>query len=209
MNGRSTMKTIAARLVALVVFPALLVACSEPTKPVKKLNIKRASDMEPIAAPMETGTDAAKNDPAAPATQSEGGTPLEIIEVQGFRGACDATFVGINDENLVTVRTDTQVRTYRLAGISIPAEIGVDAQNQIRVWLDDARISVEVDDSIPALDAFAYLHICSEGKMVNEELVRMGFAVPSEARYRRSDALKKASVEALTAGRGVWGPRSR
>ena len=93
--------------------------------------------------------------------------------------------------------------------ISIPASVQLQAQNQVRLWLDDKTISVEPDDSVPALDAFAYLHVCPEGEMLNEELVRAGLAVPSETTYRRTDALKKASVEALTAGRGVWGSRSQ
>jgi len=194
------MHTIAARLTIPLMLLVALVACSEPTKPVKKLNIKRAADMEPVAAP-------APPQPETPeATESaEPSEGLEIVEVEGFRGACDTQFVGINEENLVTVRSSNQVRTFRLAGISIPSEVQLDAQNQVRIWLDDKELSVEVDDSVPALDAFAYLHLCPDGTMLNEELVRAGLALPSETRYRRTDALKKASVEALTAGRGVWG----
>lgn len=197
-------------LVVLAVLAALVwVACSEPSKPIKKLNIRKASDFEPIAAPVETGTsgtsDGSSTETPANTTAEEPGPPMEIIDVQGYKGSCDHFFVGINDDDLATLRSASQVRTFRLAGISIPESVKLEAHNQIRVWLDDRRISVEIDDSVPAIDSGAYLHLCPDGFQVNLELVREGLAVPTEQRYRRTDELKKASIEALTARRGVWG----
>lgn len=193
---------------AIVLACVLLVGCGEPRY--KKLNIKRAADLEPIAAPQSTSTDAEepKSEPPPHPPQATSTEAMEIVEVAGFRGPCDGTFVGVNEEDLVTVRTATQVRTYRLAGISIPAGARQDAHNQMRFWLDKKAISVEVDESVASIDAPVYIHLCPDGRMVNEELVRAGLAVPSETRFRRTDALKKASIEALTAGRGVWGKKS-
>jgi endonuclease YncB( thermonuclease family) len=187
----------------------LFAACTEPTKPIKKLNIKRAADYEPIVAPATTTDSATVGEATSDAIEPPASAPLEIVEVQGYRGECDSSFVGINEDGLVTVRTGAQVRTHRLAGISIPAGVRDEAHNQIRRWLDKKNMSVEVDDSVPSLDVAAYLHLCPDGLMINEELVRVGLAVPSESRFRRTDALKKASVEALTARRGVWGRSSQ
>lgn len=178
---------------------AMLLACSEPTKPIKKLNIKRAADLEPIAAPAATAQE------SVPPAEVEPSAEIEIVEVEGYHGTCDSTFVGINDESLVTVRSANDVRTHRLAGISIPEAVRLEAQNEVRRRLDKKSISVEVDEFVPAIDSAVYLYVCPDGTMINEELVRAGLAVPAESRYRRSDALEKASIEALTARRGVWG----
>jgi endonuclease YncB( thermonuclease family) len=196
-------KTGLALLVALLCLSAL-VSCKEPTKPIKKLNIKRASDYEPIAPPPGTVGAEPEVEPQA----EPPGEAMEIVEVQGFRGDCDSTFVGINTDDLVTMRTASQVRTVRLAGISIPEDVKLMAQNQIRIWLDRKSVGVEIDESLVGLDPAVYLWTCPGGTMINEELVRDGLAVPARGPARRSDALKKASVEALTAGRGVWGKKA-
>jgi len=185
-------------------------ACSKPSKPIKKLNIQRASDYEPITPPVETGTSdatstASSTNATATSNAEAPSAPMEIINVEGYQGDCDYLFVGINDDDLATLRSGSQVRSFRLAGISIPESVKLEAHNQIRVWLNHRNISVEIDDSVPAIDSGAYLHICPDGFFVNLELVRAGLAVPAGQRYRRTDELKKASVEALTAGRGVWG----
>ena len=118
------MKTKAACLAILIVISALLIACSEPTKPIKKLNIKRASDLEPIAAP-RTGPATPAEAPASQEAESVADEQMEIVEVQGFRGACDSTFVGINDEIAdlppeASSRTTRSPRSMRLP-ISISA----------------------------------------------------------------------------------------
>lgn len=208
MRVRSNLFLVIVGLLAALVWSA----CSEPTKPIKKLNIRKASDYEPIAAPVtstETSTEATST--AAPPNTSTAppAEAMEIVEVQGYKGSCDHVFVGINDDGLATLRSASQVRTFRLAGISIPEAVKLEAHNQIRIWLDKRNVSVEIDDSVPAVDPGAYLHLCPDGFQVNLELVREGLAVPAEQRYKRTDELKKASVEALTAGRGVWGRSSR
>lgn len=200
------MRTYSTSLAVLFVLAGAFVssACSEPSKPIKKLNIKRAADLEPISAPMATSTDGV-TETAAAAAEGVATTEIEIVDVQGFRGECDSSFVGINDDDLVTVRSANEVRTHRLAGISIPEAVRLEAQNEVRRRLDRKSISVEVDEFVPAIDSAVYLYVCPDGTMINEELVRAGLAVPADSRYRRSDALEKASIEALTAGRGVWG----
>lgn len=203
----AAMRTRKNRLSLLVAILSLcaFAACDQPTKPIKKLDIKRAADMEPISPPPREATEpeAAGEDVAQP------GEEMEVVDVGGFRGTCDGAFAGINAEDLVTLRSGSQVGTYRLAGISIPAEVRSEAHNQIRIWLERKSVSLEVDESVPAIDPAVYVHVCPEGTIVNEELVRAGLAMPSEARFRRSDALKKVSVEALTAGRGVWGKKAQ
>jgi endonuclease YncB( thermonuclease family) len=200
------MRTREIRFTTLVAILCLcaFVACDQPTKPIKKLDIKRASDLEPISPPpLAAEPETAGEETAQP------GEEMEVVEVAGFRGNCDSVFAGVNAEDLVTLRSGPRVGTYRLAGISIPAEVQFEAHNQLRMWLEGKNVSLEVDESVPAIDPAVYIHSCSEGTIVNEELVRAGLAMPSEARFRRSDALKKASVEALTAGRGVWGTKAQ
>lgn len=200
------MRRFESLLIAFAVLACVSVlACSEPTKPVKKLNIKRAADLEPIMPPASTHSDqgSAEEPVTAPAMTST--ETMEVVEVEDFRGPCDSMFVGVNQDDLVTVRAGRQIRTHRLAGISIPDDARLAAHNQLRMWMDGKAISVEVDESVPAIDAPAYIRLCPDGAMMNEELVREGLALPANARFRRTDALKKASVEALTAGRGVWG----
>lgn len=196
------MRTDRIWLAALFALVVVAFGCGEPE--VKKLNITRAEDLQPIA-PAQTTPDPLLETTTTEAPVAEDGTPMEILEVGGFRGQCDHTIVGVNEADVVAMRKGNAVASYRLAGISIPDDARFQAHNRIRYLLERKQAGIELEPNSPGLDRAAYLYVCPDGTMVNLELVREGLAVPSDAVSMHKGALDKASIEALTAGRGVWG----
>ncbi|MCM2314356.1 MAG: thermonuclease family protein [Thermoanaerobaculia bacterium] len=191
----------AIRTIAAVMILATLAACGPSERP--KFKIKRASDFEPImqpAPPPATTTDSAVTESAVSA-----GTDLTLVEVGGFSGSCDLTFSGINDQDVLALADASGLRGYRLAGIAIPPQTRAEAHAQLRSWLDKEEIGIEIEGSSPGIDRAVYVYRCSAKSMVNAELVRAGLAVVVDGPSLHRDALNRASMEALTAGRGVWG----
>lgn len=181
------------------------VACGPSERP--KFHIKKASDYEPIVTPAPPPT-ASSTQPAT-ASVAPPGSEMTIVEVGGFKGACDHSFSSINDEDLVALANPTGLRSYRLAGIAITPGIRAEAHAQLRSWLLGEAIGVELDSAGGGSQPAAYLYRCSSATMVNAELVRSGLAVVSDAPSMHRDALGKASMEALSARRGVWATKGK
>ena len=195
----SAIRTIAAAMIL-----ATVAGCGPSERP--KFKIKRAADYEPIvqpAPPPTATTDSAVTDSAVPA-----GTEITLVEVGGFKGSCDLTFSGINDQDVLALADASGLRGYRLAGISIPPQIRAEAHARLRSWLDGEKIGVEIESSSPGIDRAVYVYRCSAKSMINADLVRAGFAVVVDGPSLHRDALNQASMEALTAGRGVWGRKT-
>ena len=189
------MRTAPSIAVIGIALLSVVAGCGSPERP--KFNIKREPHIEPLPVPE------AKEiyEEPAPATA----TDAVIVEIGAFKGSCEHTFSGINQQDLLALANSTGLRSYRLAGIAIPPEVQAGAHDQLRTWMDGEAIGVEIEGSAASLDPAAYLYRCSTKSMVNVELVRAGFAVVVDAPSAHRDALNQASMEALAARRGVWG----
>ncbi|MFA6955047.1 MAG: thermonuclease family protein [Thermoanaerobaculia bacterium] len=184
------------RWLALILALLLVAGCGPSERP--KFNIKRAKDYEPIVPP---------ESPRATATADTTATaaPAIVVEIDAFKGTCDHSFSGINGQDVVSLANASGLRSYRLAGIAIPDEIRAEAHGQLRSWLEGDAIGVEIDGASPGAEPAAYVYRCSSKSMLNADLVSAGLAVVSDAPATHRDALNKASMQALTARRGVWG----
>lgn len=192
------------RTIAAAMILATFAACGPSERP--KFKIKRAADYEPIIQPETSGTattDGTVSDPAPPS-----GTEMTLVEVGAFKGSCDLTFSGINDQNVLALADASGLRDYRLAGIAIPPQVRAEAHAQLRSWLDGEEIGVEIEGTSPGIDRAVYVYRCSAKSMLNADLVRAGLAVVVDGPSLHRDALNQASMEALTAGRGVWGRKT-
>lgn len=186
------------RVLASLLALALLAGCGPSERP--KFNIKKARDYDPVA----------QGNPEPPAPAATTATPppdtaVEVVEIGAFKGNCDQSFSGINDADVVALANPSGLRSYRLAGIAIPDEIRVEAHSELRSWLTGEPVGIEIEMGAPGPDAAAYLYRCSSKTMVNAELVRAGLAVVVDTPSVHRDALNKASMEALSVRRGVWG----
>lgn len=188
----------AVRTIAVALILVTAAACGPSERP--KFNIKRASDYEPIRQPEPPRTTSATPDSAATA-----GSEITLVELGAFKGSCEFSFSGINDQDLVALANATGLRSYRLAGIAIPPQARPEAHAQLRSWVVGEPISIEIEASSPGHDQAVYLYRCSAKAMLNTDLVRDGLAVVVDGPSAHREALNQASMEALTAGRGVWG----
>jgi endonuclease YncB( thermonuclease family) len=187
------------RWLALILALLLVAGCGPSERP--KFNIKRAKDYEPIVPPAQPRATAAA-DSAATATEAT------VVEIEAFQGSCDYSFSGINDEDVIALANASGLRSYRLAGIAIPREIRAEAHSQLRSWLEGDAIGIEVEGANPGPEPAAYIYRCSTKMMLNADLVRAGLAVVSDSPSNHRDTLNRASMEALSAHRGIWGKRS-
>ncbi|MBI2213821.1 MAG: thermonuclease family protein [Acidobacteria bacterium] len=181
------------RWIALTLALVLVADCGPSKRP--KFNIKRAADYEPVVPTATT----------APTTSATPASDVTIVEIGAFKGSCEHSFSGINATDVVALANPSGLRSYRLAGIAIPPEIRANAHAQIRSWLEGEAVGLEIEGASPGIDPAAYLYRCSTKTMLNAELVRAGLAVVSDSPSAHRDALNKASMEALSARRGVWG----
>lgn len=184
---------------------ALVAGCGPSKRP--KFNIKRASDYEPVVTTAAPPATPAVNPEAVSTAPAEG--EVTVVEVGSFKGSCDQSFSGINENDIVALADSSGLRSYRLAGIAIPPGIRADAHAQIRSALEGEAIGVEIEAASPGVDPAAYLYRCSAKSMLNAELVSAGLAVVSDAPSAHREALNKASMEALGARRGVWGRQGK
>ena len=192
-----------ARVLASMLTLALLIGCGPSDRP--KFNIKKAKDYDPVVEGNPELPAPASTTAAAPPPD----TAIEVVEVGAFRGNCDQSFSGINDADVVALANASGLRSHRLAGIAIPDEIRVEAHSVLRSWLTGELVGIEIETGAPGPDTAAYLYRCSSKTMVNAELVRAGLAVVVDTPSVHRDALNKASMEALSARRGVWGKGSK
>lgn len=188
------------RWLALLLAILIVAGCGPAERP--KFNIKRAKDYEPIIPP-ESSRAPATTDSAATAT------PVTVEEIEGFKGPCDHSFSGINDQDVVALADATGLRSYRLAGIAIPGEIRAETHGQLRSWLEGDTLGIEVEGASPGVEPAAYVYRCSTKTMLNADLVSAGLAVVSESPSIHREALNRASMEALSARRGVWGAQRK
>lgn len=192
----------AIRAIAVAMILVTAAACGPSERP--KLKIKRAADYEPIRPP-EQQPRAATSDAAATDSAAPTGTETTLVEIGAFKGSCDLSFSGINDQDVLALADASGLRSYRLAGVAIPPQVRAEAHAQLREWLEREAIGIEFEGSTAGMDRAVYVYRCSAKSMVNAELVRAGLAVVVDGPSLHGDALNAASMEALTAGRGVWG----
>jgi endonuclease YncB( thermonuclease family) len=188
------------RWLALLLALLLVAGCGPSERP--KFNIKRAKDYEPIIPP---------DPPRATATAAPAATATEatLVEIEAFKGPCDQSFSGINGQDVVALASASGLRSYRLAGIAIPDEIRAEAHSQLRSWLEGDAIGIEIEPASPGAEPAAYVYRCSSKSMLNTDLVSAGLAVVDDSNSAHHDALAKASVQALSARRGVWGKQRK
>lgn len=188
-----------ARWIALLFAFLMVAGCgpSERTKP----ETDRTKGNQARAV---TGTDGSTASATADAAATES-SEVAVIEIGTFQGICDHTFSGINDQDVVALANASGLRSFRLAGIAIPAEIRAEAHAQLRSWLEGQPIGVEVEAFAQDGDPAAHIYRCSTKTLLNADLVSAGLAVVADVPSAHRDALSRASMEALSARRGVWG----
>jgi len=190
------------RSIAIAIVLVLVAGCGPSERP--KFNIKRASDYEPLRTTEPRTDTTATTAPPEPA-----GTEMTVVEIGAFKGECDRTFSGINGEDLVSLANAGGMRSYRLAGIAIPAGIRGETHERLRGWLEGEALGIEVESGSGGGQPAVYIVRCSTKTWINEELVREGLAMVADTSSAHRDALNQASMEALTARRGVWGRSSK
>jgi len=174
---------------------ALLVACGPSERP--KLDVKREPRFAPLKVPE------AKEIYKEPAATTA--TDAVVVEVGAFKGACDYSFSGINASDVVALASSTGLRSYRLAGIAIPDSMRDEAHSHLRGLLGGEKLGIEMETGDPGGEPSVYVYRCTAKTMLNADLVSAGLAMVSDAPTIHRDALNKASMQALSARRGVWG----
>lgn len=157
-------------------------------------------------------------------TSSSTDKPVEISSEATSAG----TFAGTGNETARVKRVidgDTielvDGRKVRYIGIDTPETVdprkpvgcfGREASAKNREFVENMEVELEKDisetDQYGRLLRYVYVEVVSEGKvMVNEELVREGFAqnstFPPDVKYQ--DLFIKAEIESMAQKRGLWG----
>jgi len=158
---------------------------------------------EPRFAPLKVPE--AKEIYKEPATSTAPGSV--IVEVGAFKGACDYSFSSINPSDVVALASPEGLRSYRLAGIAIPDSMREEAHSHLRGLVSGERLGIETEAGDPGGEPSVYVYRCSAKTMLNTELVSAGLAMVSDAPTVHREALNRASMEALSAKRGVWGKK--
>jgi len=148
--------------------------------------------------------------PVATATEA----PLPELAV----GRTEAVVVWVVDGDTIHVEIEGVEISLRYLGLDSPEVgrpdhpeewMGPEATEANRALVEGATVWLEQDvsntDQFDRLLRYVFL---ADGRMVNEELVRMGYAVartyPPDVKYQQ--VLIEAEREARAAGAGLWGP---
>ena len=133
----------------------------------------------------------------------------------------EAVVVDVVDGDTIKVALDGAVQTLRYIGIDTPETVkpgspvewmGPEASAANHALVDGKTVYLERDvsetDRFGRLLRYVWLRETTGWLMVNEELVREGYAAavtfPPDVRYE--EVLRAAEREARDAGRGLWGP---
>ena len=117
--------------------------------------------------------------------------------------------------NTLEVRTDNSpVQTVRLMGISAPSEEqrpwGMEAKQHLQERLEKQTVLLELDWETEDNYGRIWGYVWHEGELMNEELVKEGYALAEEwipnAQY--SQRLQYAEQRARTLGLGIWNPEN-
>jgi len=188
---KTVVKSARSLLFAMLLVAAALTAACEPT---------------PVATPAPTSATPARALPcAAPTLPPAGSACTPAPREQWAR----ATVVSITDGDTIRVRVGGRVRAVRYIGMDTPErnQRGYEAASQANASLVAGQVVyLERDcreDDGERLLRYVWL---ADGRMVNEELVRMGVALPvaypPDTRHRWR--LEAAAREAWAARRGFW-----
>lgn len=178
---------------AVVVVLVVAVACGGAASP----------SAQPSSLPLATAT-ASASPTAAPTASAAPGAARVRAEV-----------ISVTDGDTIRVRIDGQSVPIRYIGIDTPET--VDPRRDVQCFGREASAFnaklvagkvVELEKDVSETDRFQRLlrYVYVDGKMVNEELVRGGFAIsssyPPDVKYQ--DRLRALEVEARTKGVGLW-----
>jgi len=146
-------------------------------------------------------------------------TPVPTATAETVAGMTEAQVVEVVDGDTIKVSIGGQVYTVRYIGIDTPETkhpskpvewMGPEASAANEALVGGQTVYLEKDvsetDRYGRLLRYVWL---AGGRMVNEELVRQGYAqvstYPPDVKYQ--DRFLAAQQEAREAGRGLWGPQ--
>lgn len=193
-------------------------ATPEPPVAPSDTPLPTATAVPPTATPVPTET--ATPPPTATWTPtvapSESPTPVPTATLSPFAGMTEARVVEVVDGDTIRVSIDGQVYSLRYIGIDTPETVhpsrpveamGPEASAANAALVDGQVVYLEKDvsetDRYGRLLRYVWL---ADGRMVNEELCRQGYAQSSSypPDIKHQERLAAAAREAREAGRGLW-----